>query len=223
MQRHRLCAAMGISVLSVVSVLAQGAQPAPQITPETMYPRHAGRGQTTVINVAVPSPMPVQSAEVSPPNGVTVAGIKGSHSGSEQNIGWWEISLNVAKDAMPVDRSLVLVLQRGQTMPVTVTIPTHVPTISSLRIAAPWANQPAGAIEVAVVDAAADLGTDPYLWLTADCGDEPIVGALPTTVSGGTVRASLPKLTGKCDLQVHITDSIGIESNTLKTAMDFAQ
>jgi hypothetical protein len=222
MQRHRVCATVGVSLLCAVAVCAQGAQP-PQPRPETFYPRHAGRGLTTVINIAVPSPMPVQSAEVSPPDGVTVSGIKGSGSGSEQNIGWWEISLDVAKDAMPGDRSLVLALQRGRTMPVTITIPTHVPTISNLRIAPPRANQQAGDLEVAIVDAANDLGADPYLWLTADCGDEPVVGALPTMVSAGTVRASLPKLTGKCDLRVWLTDSIGIESNTLKTSMEFTK
>ena len=222
MQRHRVCATVGVSLLCAATLFAQAAQP-PSIRPETFYPRHAGRGLTTVVSVAVPSPMPVQSAEVSPPDGVTVAAIKGVGSGSEQNIGWWEISLDVAKDAPPGDRTLVLVLQRGRTMPVTITVPTHVPTISNLRIAPPSANTQTGEIEVAVADAAADLGTDPYVWLTADCGDEPVVGALPTTVSGGVVRAPLPKLAGKCDLQVRITDSIGIESNSLKTAMEFAK
>jgi len=222
MQRHRVCATVGVSLLGAVSLFAQAAQQQ-SIRPETFYPRHAGRGQTTVINVAVPSPTPVQSAEVSPPDGVMVTGIKGTGSGSEQNIGWWEVSLDVAKDAMPGDRSLVLVLQRGRTMPVTITIPTHVPTISNLRITPPRANQQTGEIEVAVVDTAADLGADPYLWLTADCGDEPIVGALPTTVSPGIVRAPLPKLAGKCALQVRITDAIGIESNILKTAMEFTK
>jgi hypothetical protein len=222
MQRHRVCAIVGVSLLCAGSVFAQGAQQ-PQIRPETFYPRHAGRGQTTVINLAVPSPAPAQTAEVSPPDGVTVSGIKGSGSGSEQNIGWWEISLDVAKDAMPGDRSLVLVLQRGRTMPVTITIPTHVPTISNLRIAPPRGSQQTAELELAIVDAAGDLGADPYVWLTADCGEEPIVGALPTTVGAGIVRASLPTLTGKCDLQVRVTDSIGIESNTLKTAVELTK
>ena len=220
MQRHRVCAIVGASLLCASSLFAQRAQPQ-EIRPETFYPRHAGRGRTTVINVAVPSPTPVMSAELTPSDGITVSEIKGTGSGSEQNIGWWEISLDVAKDAAPGDRSLVLVLQQARTAPITITIPSHVPTISNLRVVPPRANQQTGEIEVAVADAAADLGADPYLWLTADCGDEPIVGALPTTVNPGSVRAALPKLTGKCDLQVRITDSIGIESNALKTAAEF--
>jgi len=49
--------------------------------------------------------------------------------------------------------------------------------------------------------------------------------------SGGVVRASLPNVrkaardgiptTGKCDFEVRLTDSIGIDSNTLKATFDF--
>jgi hypothetical protein len=49
--------------------------------------------------------------------------------------------------------------------------------------------------------------------------------------SNGVVRASVPNpptsaggrtaTNGKCDLQVRVTDSGGIESNTLKTTVDF--
>ena len=74
---------------------------------ETVYPRHVARGQTTVINVAIVSADVVQAAEISPSTGVTVSGIKGSGSETEQDIGWWEITLDVAKDAAPGDRSLV--------------------------------------------------------------------------------------------------------------------
>ena len=49
--------------------------------------------------------------------------------------------------------------------------------------------------------------------------------------NNGVIRASVPNLpipaggataaNGKCDLQVRVTDSGGIESNTLKTTIDF--
>src|SRR5258705_5966847 len=113
MHGGRVCAVAGVFpfVLFVFSFSGEGAQP-PQVRVETMYPRYAAPGRITVINVAVPSPDPVESAEISPAAGVTVAGIKWSGSGSEQNIGWWEVSLDVAKDAAPGDRCLVLVLRR---------------------------------------------------------------------------------------------------------------
>src|SRR5258707_1353190 len=114
------------SVLPVVVLLAQGAQP-PRVNVETVYPRHVARGRTTVVNVAIPSKDAVQSVEISPSTGVMVSGIKGSGSETEQAIGWWEITLDVAGDAAPGDRSLVLVMRAGRSGPTTITIPTHVP------------------------------------------------------------------------------------------------
>ena len=231
MQRHLVCAIVGVSVslLSVASVLGQGA-PRPQAI-ETVYPRHAARGQTTVINVAIVSKDAVQAAEISPSTGVTVSGIKGSSSETEQAIGWWEITLDVAKDAAPGDRSLVLVMRMGRTAPTTITVQTHVPTISDLRIVPPQSNQPTVELLLAASDAAGDLGESPYVWFTAGCGGEPIVGAIKGKVSAGVVRAALPNLSkvagsgtpaaGKCDLQVRITDSTGIDSNTVKTTIEF--
>jgi hypothetical protein len=231
MQRHLVCAIVGVSVslLSVASVLGQGA-PRPQAI-ETVYPRHAARGQTTVINVAIVSKDAVQAAEISPSTGVTVSGIKGSSSETEQAIGWWEITLDVAKDAAPGDRSLVLVMRMGRTVPATISVPTHVPTISDLRIAPPQSNQPTVELQLAAADAAGDLGDAPYVWFTAGCGGEPLVGAVRGTVSAGLVRAVLPNVrkaagggtpaAGKCDLQVRVTDSTGIDSNTVKTTIEF--
>jgi hypothetical protein len=232
MQRHLVCAivAVPVSLLSVVSVLGQGTQ-GPPVPIETAYPRHAARGQTTVINVAIVSRDVVQAAEISPSTGVTVSGIRGSSSQTEQAVGWWEIALDVAKDAAPGDRSLVLVMPMGRTAPATISVPTHVPTISDLRIVPPLSNQPTVELQLAAADAAGDLGDSPYVWFTAGCGGEPLVGAVRSTVSAGIVRAALPNLrkaagggipaAGKCDLQVRVTDSTGIDSNTLKTTVEF--
>ena len=232
MQRRRVCAVVGVAVslLSVVSVLGQGA-PRPQLRIETVYPRHVARGQTAVINVAIVSGDTAQAAEISPSTGVTVSGIKGSGNQTEQAVGWWEITLDVAKDAAQGDRSLVLVMRMGRTAPTTITVQTHVPTISDLRIAPPQSNQPTVELTLAAADTAGDLGESPYVWFTADCGGEPIVGAIKGKVSAGVVRAALPNLSkeagggssaaGKCDLQVRVTDSMGIESNTLKTTIQF--
>jgi hypothetical protein len=233
MQRHWVCAVVGVAVShqSVASVLGQGAQP-PQLRIETVYPRHVARGQTTVINVAIVSGDTAQAVEISPSTGVTVSGIKGKTSGTEQAVGWWEVTLDIAKDAAPGDRSLVLVMRMGRrTAPATISVATHVPTISDLRIAPAQSNQPTVELVLAAADAAGDLGDSPYVWFTAGCGGEPIVGAIKGKVSAGVVRAALPNLrkaagggtpaAGKCDLQVRVTDSLGIDSNTLKTTVEF--
>jgi hypothetical protein len=193
LQRYRVCAVVGVAVLSAVSVRGQGAQQ-PQVRIETVYPRHVARGQTTVINVAIPSRDAVQAAEISPSTGVTVSGIKGSGSETEQAVGWWEITLDVAKDAAPGDRSLVLVMRMSRSAPTTFSVQTHVPTISDLRIAAPQSNQPTVELRLAATDAAGDLGESLYVWFTAGCGGEPLVGAVRGTMSAGVVRAALPIL-----------------------------
>ena len=228
MQRHRVCALAGVAffLLPVVAVLGQGAQ---QISVETFYPRHAGAGGTTVINVAVPRGNEVQSAEISPPSGVTVAGITGNAGATDQAIGWWELTLDVAKDATPGDRSLVLVLRNGRTAPVTISVSTHIPAISDLRIT-PQSTQRGLELQLSADDAAGDLGESPYLWFYADCGGEPIVGALPGKVNARIVRALFPDLrsaapdnaptNARCSFQVRLTDKNGIESNTLKTTLE---
>jgi hypothetical protein len=118
----------------------------------------------------------------------------------------------------------------GRTVPATISVPTHVPTISNLTIVPPQSNQPTVELQLAAADAAGDLGDSPYVWFTAGCGGEPVVGAVRGKVSAGLVRAALPGLrkaagggsaAGKCDLQVRVTDSLGIDSNTLKTTVEF--
>jgi hypothetical protein len=226
MQRRRVCALAGVvfCLLPVGSVLGQDAQ---QISVETLYPRYAGAGRTTVISVAVPRGNEVQSAEVSPPSGITIAGITGK-AASDQAIGWWEVTLVVAKDAAPGDRSLILVLRNARTAPVTISVPTHIPAISDLRIT-PQPNQRGLELQLAAEDVAGDLGESPYVWFYADCGGEPIVGALPAKVNARIVSALFPDLrsaapdnapaNARCSLQVRLTDKTGIESNTVKTTL----
>jgi hypothetical protein len=221
-----MCALVGVlvSVLSG-SLHGQGAQ---QISVETFYPRHAAAGRTTVISVAVPRGNEVQSAEISPPSGITIARVTGL-AASDQAIGWWEVTLDVAKDATPGDRSLVLVTRNARTAPVTITVPTHIPAISDLRLAS-QSNQRGLELQLTAEDMAGDLGESPYVWFYADCGGEPIVGALPGKVNARTVRALFPDLrsaasdnapaNARCSLQVRLSDQTGIESNTLKTTLE---
>jgi len=232
MQRLRVYAIVGVvvSLQSGVSLLGQARQP-PQVRIETVYPRHMARGQATVINVAIPSRDAVQTVEISPSAGVTVSGIKGTGMETEQAMGWWEITLDVAKDAAPGDRSLVAVMRTGRTTSETISIATHVPAISDLRIAPSLSNESLVELQVAAADAAGDLGDTPYVWFMVGCGGEPIVGVVRGKVTAGVVRTAIPDLrgatgdgtpvAGKCDLQVRVTDSNEIDSNTLKTTVEF--
>src|SRR5436309_3346877 len=188
-----------------------------------------------LINVAVPSRDAIQAAEISPSASVTVSGIKLGQN-FQGALTWSELTIDVATDAAPGNRTLVLLLPMGRTAPVTIVIPSHVPSISELRILSAQSSQPTLELQFAAVDASADLGNSPYVWFMIACGDEPFPGVVRGKVTArdkgnGVVRASVPNppnpagggppANGKCDLQVRVTDSGGIESNTLKTTVDF--
>jgi hypothetical protein len=233
MHRHRACTVGGLAFSLLAAAAASGQDAAPQIRIETVYPRYAARGRTTVINVALPSRDAVQAAEIAPATGVTVSAINGRGSETEQAVGWWEITLDIGSDAAPGDRSLVLVTPMGRTAPATISIPTHIPSIADLRIVSAQTNQPAVDVTLTAADAAGDLGDAPYVWFTAGCGGEPLVGAVRGHASAGVVRAAFPHLrdaagrgtaaVAACDLRVRVTDSTGIDSNTLTTTVEFSK
>ena len=200
-----------------------------QVTIESVIPGQMPRGQATVVNVAVPGrDLMVQGAEIAPAAGVTVSGIK--RAVESQGIAWWEFTVDVAADAAPGNRTLVLVLPAGRTLPVSVSIPAHVPRIADLKVVSARAGQTAVDVEFAATDPSNDLGTLPYVWFTIGCSgaDEPIVGAVRGTVSAGRIRAQVPSPRataggpqgGPCELRLRATDAAGIESNTLTTPFE---
>jgi hypothetical protein len=209
-----------------------------QIRVESFFPRQLPLGQATVVSVAVTSRDTIQAAEISPSLGVQVSGIKLGQN-FQGAMTWSELTIDVGKDAAPGNRALVLLMPMGRTAPVTVMIPSHVPSISELRILSAQSNQPTFALQFAAVDGSADLGDSPYVWFTIGCDGELVPGVVrgeltardkangvvhavvpnPRTPAGGDTPAS--STSNKCDLQVRVSDSGGIDSNTLKTTVDF--
>ena len=208
---------------------------AQQVRIESFFPRQAPRGQSTVINVAVPSRDAINAVEISPAADVTVSGIRRGQN-IQGTLTWSEITIDVATNAAPGDRTLVLLMPMGRTAPATITIPSHVPRISDLRILSAPSNQSPLELQFVAVDPSADLAGSPYVWFTIGCAG----GRFPGVVYGkanapdngrSVVSASVPNRStpaggrtqgnGKCDLEVRVTDSGGIESNTLTTTVDF--
>jgi len=194
---------------------AADAQQAPAI--EFAFPNQLVRGQTSVIHIAIPSREMFQGAEISPAAGVTVASVTNAKRPElSQNVAWWDVTLNVARDAAPGSRSLVLVTPAGRSTPTSLVIPDHVPAISDLRVvtAAPATVD----LQFAATDEKSDVGDLPYVWFTIACGGEPEVGVVRGKATGGTVRASIPRPAAMpCDLELRASDSKKIDSNTLKT------
>ena len=223
---------VGITAACLV-FLGAGAQPseAQQLRIESAFPRQLPPGQTTVIHVAISSRDAIQAADISPAQGVRVSRIQQRES-AQGALTWSDLTIEVARDAAPGTRTLVLVLPlpTGRTAPLPLTVPTHAPSVADLRLLSTSSKQATLELQLAASDASGDLGELPYVWFSLGCGREPLLGVVrgrvtPQSAGNSLVRASLPSprapAGGTCDLQVRLTDAAGIESNTLKTTVTF--
>ncbi len=209
----------------------QGAAAQQPLRIEGIYPRQLPLGQSTVINLVVPTvdePQP----EIAPSEGVTVSNLARGESFQGAHT-WWAITVDVGRDAAPGDRTLTLRFAKGRTASTPVSIPAHVPRITDLRILGANANSSALDLELSANDGSGDLGAAPHVWFAAACGDMPLPGVLRGSVTGkrddgSVVRASIPRPApgrgaagaAKCDVQVRVADSAGFESNTLRTTVE---
>lgn len=223
---------VGIAAACLLA-LGAAAQPceARQLRIESAYPRQLPPGQTTVIHVAISSRDAIQAAEITPAQGLRVSGIQ-QRENTQGTLTWSELTIEAAPDAAPGTRTLVLVLPlpTGRMAPLPLTVPTHAPRVADLRVLSSSSKQAAFELQLAASDASGDLGDLPYVWFSLGCGREPLVGAVrgrvtPQSAGNFLVRVNLPgpraPASGTCDLQVRLTDSAGIESNTLKTTVTF--
>ena len=116
---------------------------------------------------------------------------------------------------------MAILLPIGRTTPVTITVPSHVPKISELRLLSVQSNPPTLDLQFLASDPSADLGASPHVWFMMGCGGELVPGIVHGK-GNSVVRASIPgPASGRCDLQVRVIDGLGIESNTLRTTVEF--
>ena len=145
---------------------------------------------------------------------------------------WWQIPITVAKDASAGKRALVGTTQMGKLLPVDITIPDHVLTISNLKATSAPADGKTVEFQFTANEQGGTLGPEPMAWFMLNCGKTPEVGAVKAKVANGVVTASMPHpktITGpaaptyapKCELEVHATDAAGVESNTVKAPIEF--
>jgi len=217
---NRTVTLVGFVFVLLVEAFVQTAEA--QVRMEGMFPRQLARGQETVVNVAVQNQDAIQAVEVSPSAGVKVSSIKKGES-FQGAYTWSELHIAVAADAAPGKRALVIVLPTGRTAPATITISEHVPTISDLHVVRPQSNGASLEVEFVAVDPSTDIGQSPYVWFMVTCAKEIIPGVvhgngLGQRGGGVVVHARIPGTPSKdkCDFQVRVADSDGIESNTLK-------
>jgi hypothetical protein len=208
---------VGLALLAflVPGVRTAHAQQTPAI--EVAFPNQLVRGQTTLVHIAIPSHEMFTGAEVSPAAGITVATVSNRKQAElSQNIAWWDVTLNVARDAAPGPRTLVLLMTAGRSAPVRMVVPNHVPAISDLKVVS--ATPQSVDVQFGATDERADLGDLPYVWFTIACGEEPTLGVVRGKAMNGLVRASIPRpAAAACDLELRASDTQKIDSNTLTT------
>jgi hypothetical protein len=185
---------------------------------EIAFPDQLVRGHTTMVHVAIPSHDTFSGAEVSPAAGVTVTRVANRKPAElSQNVAWWDVTIDVARDAAPGTRSLVLVTATGASTPVAVFVPGHVPAISNITVSSPASSRmPAIDVDFSAADEMGDLGDKPYVWFTVTCGGEPSVGVVRGTREGALIRASIPRpAANPCDLELRASDAQKNDSNSL--------
>jgi hypothetical protein len=199
------------------------------------FPTQLVPGETNVLHLATPARNPaqnIQSIEIIPSTGIMVTGM------TQRNLGqgalWSAFTVVVAKDAAPGPRMLVAVLPMGKSAPVTITIPNHVPAISDLKVLPAQGNKPMVDLQVAAADQGGAFESTPYVWFVLGCGSgQPRFGVVRGVFAGGAIKASIPSprsLGGwvgnpaagdHCNLELRVSDSTRVDSNTLKATVDF--
>ena len=232
-RRLRQVVAFGIVAVACLSAGAGRADAQQPLRVEGIYPRQLPRGQSTVINLVVPT-VDEASPEITPSQGVSVTravrgdSFQGAHT-------WWAITVQVDPGAAPGERMLTLRFPGERATSTNVTIPSHVPHIDGLRVLGARSNGTGLDVEVSATDSVDDLGAAPRVWFFSTCGDMPLPGVVPATVvskgKGATVvRAGIPRPAApraatapvRCDLEVRVADTSGFESNSLTTTVDHA-
>src|SRR5215216_2095111 len=102
---HRRLSRSLVIWFSILAALGLPAHEAyAQQTPviEIALPNQLVRGQSNIVHIAIPSREAFTGAEVSPAAGVSVTAVANNKRAElSQNVAWWDVTLNVARDAAP--------------------------------------------------------------------------------------------------------------------------
>ena len=224
-------ALMFAAALIAVTVRAPAAraQGLPNVI-EGFFPTQLAAGQTNVLHLGVPGRGDVTGVEINPAAGITVKDIK--RGDVREGSLFWDVTIDVASDAMPGNRTIVAVNQNGRTAPRPIAVYSHVPRIADVKIVSAQVNQPTVQLQFAMSETPNEIGAAPYVWFFLGCGGEPESGVVKGKFAGGVVTAAIPnprtqmkpfapQPNAHCDLEVRASDSKMADSNTVKTAVDF--
>ena len=220
----------GLIVLaSLASPLDARAQGLPNVI-EGFFPTQLVAGQSNVLHIGIPGRGELTGVEIAPSAGIMVKDIK--RGDIREGSLFWDVTIDVAADAAPGNRTIVAVNPMGRTAPRPIVVYAKVPTISNPKIVSAAVNQPAMQLQFAMTETPNEIGDAPYVWFFLGCGGEPESGVVKGKFANGSVTASIPNPrtqlkpfapppNSHCDLEFRASDSKMADSNTLKTTVDF--
>ena len=219
------------AALTAVTALAPPAraQGLPNVI-EGFFPTQLAAGQANVLHLGIPGRGDVTGVEINPAAGITVKDI--TRGDVREGSLFWDVTVDVASDAMPGNRTIVAVNQNGRTAPRPIAVYSHVPRIADVKIVSAQVNQPTVQLQFAMSETPNDIGAAPMVWFFLGCGGEPESGVVKGKAANGVVTAAIPNPrtqmkpfapppSARCDLEIRASDSKMADSNTLKTTVDF--
>jgi len=230
MKRTSRVLAAGLIVLaSLASPRGARAQGLPNVI-EGFFPTQLVAGQTNVLHLGIPGRGDVKSVDVMPSAGITVKDIK--RGDIREGSLFWDVTIDVAPDAAPGNRTIAAVNPMGRTAPRPITVYAKVPTIANPKIVSAAVNQPTMQLQFAMTETPNEIGDAPYVWFFLGCGGEPESGVVKGKFANGVVTAAIPNPrtqlkpfapppNTRCDLEFRASDSKMADSNSLKTTVDF--
>lgn len=181
----------------------------------------------------------IQSAEVSPPEGITIQDIKEIGpdpkyaATQKKGVKTWAIRISADLSAKPGERSITLVSPKGRSKPQTIRVTSHVPKISDLKVISTSSTNVEIDVEFAAFDETGDIKPDelPSYLVMLQCGQNGLfIASTAKKVTLTDKRNSIVQVTsshfnstasGNCLFRIRITDKEGNESNDLETTVTF--
>lgn len=218
-----------LASLLVFAPVAGFAQGLPNVI-EGYFPTQLVAGQSNVLHLGIPGRGDVTGVEITPATGITVKDVK--KGDVREGSLFWEVTVDVAADAAPGNRTIVAINPNGRTAPRPISVFSHVPAISNPKVVSAAVNQPAVQLQFAMTETPNEIGDSPLVWFFLGCGGEPESGVVKGKLANGTVTAAIPNPrtqlkpfspppTNRCDLEFRASDSKRADSNMIKTTVDF--
>ena len=218
-----------LASLLLCAPVVSSAQGLPNVI-EGYFPTQLVAGQSNVLHLGIPGRGDVTGVEIAPATGITVKDIK--KGDVREGSLFWDVTVDVAADAAPGNRTIVAINPNGRTAPRPISVLSHVPAISNPKVVSAAVNQPTMQFQFSMTETPNEIGDAPYVWFFLGCGDEPESGVVKGKFANGVVTAAIPnprtqlkpfarQPNNRCDLEFRASDSKMADSNTLKTTVDF--